>query len=47
MNVDDGNILDGSLHAFKENTEALLVVSKKTGINMNADKNYYMVMSRD
>ena len=36
--VVDGNTFDGRLHAFKENTEALVVVSKKTGIDVNVDK---------
>jgi len=35
---DDANIFDGSLHAFKENTEALVVASKKIGIDVNVDK---------
>ena len=38
MYVDDGNVFDGRLHAFKENTEAVVVVSKKTGLVVNAEK---------
>jgi hypothetical protein len=30
--ADDVNILGGSVHAIKENTEALLVASKETGL---------------
>jgi len=32
---------------MKENTEALVVASKETGLESNADKTKYMVMSRD
>ena len=41
------NILGGSVHTIKENVEALLVASKKIGIEVNADKTKYMVMSGD
>ena len=41
------NVLGGSVHTTKNNTEALLVASKGSGIAVNADKNKYMVMSRD
>jgi hypothetical protein len=39
--------LGGSVHAVKENTEALVVASKENGIEVNADKTKYMIMSRD
>jgi len=39
--------LGDSVHTVKENTEALVVVSKETGLDVNADKTTYMVMSRD
>ena len=39
-------ILGGSVRAIK-NTEALAVASKETGLEVNADKTKYMVMSRD
>ena len=45
--ADDVNVLGGSVHTVKENTEALLVASKETGLEVNADKTRYMVMSRD
>ena len=45
--ADDVNILGDSVHTVKENTEALVVVSKETGLDVNADKTTYMVMSRD
>ena len=44
---EDVNILGGSVHTKKKNTEALVVSSKKTGLEVNADKNKYMVMSVD
>jgi hypothetical protein len=40
-------ILGRSIHTIKENAEALVVVSTETGLEMNADKTKYMVMSRD
>jgi hypothetical protein len=45
--ADDVNILDGSIHAIKKNTEALLVASKETGVEVNAEKTKYMIISRD
>jgi len=40
-------ILGGSVHTVKENAEALVVATKETGLDVNADKAKYMVMSRD
>jgi len=40
-------ILGGSVHAIKQNTEALVAPSKETGLEVNADKTKHMVMSRD
>ena len=45
--ADDINILGGSIHSIKENAEALLVGSKETGLEVNADKTKYMVIYRD
>jgi len=45
--VDDVNILGGSVHTVKENAETLIVASKETGQEVNADKTKYVVMSRD
>jgi len=39
------DILGGSIHTIKENTEALIVASKEIGLEVNADKSKYMVMS--
>jgi len=36
-----------SVHTIKENTEALIVASKEIGLEVNADKTKYMVMSQD
>jgi hypothetical protein len=45
--ADDVNILGGSVQAIKKNTEALVVASKEIGLEVNAVKTKYMVMSRD
>jgi hypothetical protein len=41
------NLLGGSVHSIKENAEALLVGSKETGLEVNADKTKYMFICRD
>ena len=43
----DVNILDGSVHAVKKNAENLAVASTEIGLEENADKTKYMVMSQD
>jgi len=45
--VNDVNILGGSIHTVKKNAEALVVATKETGLEVNADKTKYMIMSRD
>jgi hypothetical protein len=45
--ADDVNILGGSIHTIRKNTEALVVTTKKIGLETNPDKTKYMVMSRD
>jgi len=45
--ADDVNTLGGSVHTIKENAQALIVTSKEIGLEVNADKTKYMVMSRD
>jgi len=44
--ADDINILGGSLHTVKENADALVVATKEIGLEVNADKIKYMIMSR-
>ena len=43
--ADDVNTLGGSIHTIKKIAEALVVASKETGLEVNADKIKYMVMS--
>jgi hypothetical protein len=43
--VDDVNILGGSIHTMKKNTESIVVASKGIGPEINTDKTNYMVMS--
>ena len=42
---DDVNVLGGSVHTIKENAGALIVASKEIGLEVNAAKTKYMVMS--
>ena len=45
--VDAINILSGSVHTVKENTEAFVAASKEFALPVNTDKARYMVMSRE
>jgi len=45
--ADDVQILCGSIHGINKNTEILVVASKEIGIEVNADKTTYMVISQD
>jgi len=45
--ADDVNILRASVRSVKEKAEALIVAGKEIGLEVNADKSKYMVMSRD
>ena len=44
--ADDINILGDSVRTIKENAEALVVACKETGLEVNAEKTRYMVISR-
>jgi hypothetical protein len=39
--------LDGSIHTIRKNTEFLLIASREIGLEVNAEKTKYMVMSGD
>jgi len=39
------NILDGSVHTIRKNAVASIVVSKETGLEVNADQTEYTVIS--
>ena len=45
--ADDDNILGRSIYTLKENAEALVAATREIGLELNADKTKYMVMSRD
>jgi hypothetical protein len=45
--ADDVNISGGSVHTLKQDRETLVVASKEIGLEVNADKTKYMVMSGD
>jgi len=41
--ANDVNILGRSIHTIRKNTEALVVASKETGLQVNAEKTRYLV----
>ena len=43
----DVNILCGGAYTIKKNAASIVVPSKETGLEVNADKTKYMAMSRD
>jgi hypothetical protein len=45
--ADDVNILGGSIHSIKKNTKDLVIASKETGLEVNAEKTMYIVTSRN
>ena len=44
---DNVNILGGSVHTINKNTESVVVASREIGLEVNAEKGKYMVMSQD
>jgi hypothetical protein len=44
--ADDDNLLDDSINTIKENTETLLKASRDIGLEINAEKTKYTIMSR-
>jgi hypothetical protein len=44
--ADDVNLLGDSVSTIKENSETLLEASRNTGLEINAEKTKYMIMSR-
>ena len=47
LSPDDVNILGENAHTVKENAETLVGATKEIGLEVNADKTKYMIMSRD
>jgi hypothetical protein len=47
VHAHDVNILGGSIHTVRKSTEALVIASMETGLEVNADKTKYIVHSRD
>ena len=43
----DVNVLGGSVNSIRRNTEALVITSKETGLEVNADKTKCVVTSQD
>jgi hypothetical protein len=46
MNIHGVNILGASVRTIKKNVAALVVASKEAGLDVNANKTKYIVMSR-
>jgi hypothetical protein len=44
--ADDGNLLGDSVNTIKENSETLQEASKYIGLEINAEKKKYMIMTR-
>jgi hypothetical protein len=42
----DDNLWDNNINTLKENTETLFVASREGGLEINAEKTKYMIMSR-
>jgi hypothetical protein len=47
VHADDVNILRRSIYTLKKNTEILVVTSKEIGLEVNAEKTKYMIISRE
>ena len=45
--ADDVNTVERGIHTIKENAEALVVATKEIGLEVNADKTKYIVISRE
>jgi hypothetical protein len=45
--ADDVNIVGGSIHSIKKNAKDLVIASKVIGLEVNAEKTKYMIMSRN
>ena len=45
--ADDDNILGGSVYTVKKNAETLVAATKEIGLEVNADKTKYVIISRD
>jgi hypothetical protein len=45
--ADSVNMLGGSVHTMRKNTRTLVVASKEIGLEVNADKTKYIVLSQD
>jgi hypothetical protein len=44
--ADDGNLLGDNINTVKRNTQTLIGASKEVGVEVNAEKNNYMLLPR-
>jgi hypothetical protein len=44
VDADEVNILGGSIHTVRKNTEALIIASEEIGLEVNAEKTKNMVI---
>jgi hypothetical protein len=47
VNADDDNLLGGSVHTIKKNTETFVIASKEIGLEVTTDKTKCVTVCQD